>query len=413
MPYLPTMKYLSYQLTNHLDSASVELNETGEIISYEEYHPFGTTSYRSGRSEVEVSLKRYKYVFKELDNETGLYYYGMRYYAGWIAQFISVDPKIHEFPFQTSFAYANNSPIKYIDVNGENAESPDWWITKDKGELIHMPGVKRHDLQGSTNLEYYAPDGAEGYSFSPIGISTNRQTGETTQTKGYETWTKSMITGSPRFNPVLANMYEGQKAFVDNDAFRALTFLLTMPLVMEYGVIKVIRAKFLIGAASDIAGQYVGNQKNNTNRYDLFDSAVSGFENGLNFVPGVGIVSDYLRADIDISLDISNIEKGFDFRSYQLQGRFFSPKPLSAVSTEFVIGRGFNSIKYLNGKGFDNNKFLSKAGVPINIFSEAVARTTSKAVSNELNKSIQNIKLKVPNINDNIFNQYYDMYKRR
>ena len=48
-----------YQLTNHLESASLELNETGEIISYEEYHPFGTTSYRSGRNEIDISLKTY------------------------------------------------------------------------------------------------------------------------------------------------------------------------------------------------------------------------------------------------------------------------------------------------------------------------------------------------------------------
>ena len=74
MPHLPTMKYLRYQLTNHIGSASLELNETGEIIRYEEYHPFGTTSYRSGRNEIDISLKRYKYVFKELNNETGLYY---------------------------------------------------------------------------------------------------------------------------------------------------------------------------------------------------------------------------------------------------------------------------------------------------------------------------------------------------
>ena len=59
-----TTQTVRYQLTNHLDSASVELDETGDIISYEEYHPFGTISYRSGRNFAEVSLKRYKYVFK-------------------------------------------------------------------------------------------------------------------------------------------------------------------------------------------------------------------------------------------------------------------------------------------------------------------------------------------------------------
>ena len=115
---------IRYQLTNHLGSASIELNETGEIISYEEYHPFGTTSYRSGRSEVEVSLKRYKYVFKELDNETGLYYYGMRYYAAHIARFISVDPLQFEYPIYTPFQYAGNKPISYIDLDGAEEDFP-------------------------------------------------------------------------------------------------------------------------------------------------------------------------------------------------------------------------------------------------------------------------------------------------
>ena len=75
---------IRYQYDNHLGSASLELDQNAAIISYEEYHPFGTTSYRSGRTETEVALKRYKYVGKERDEETGLYYYGARYYAAWI-----------------------------------------------------------------------------------------------------------------------------------------------------------------------------------------------------------------------------------------------------------------------------------------------------------------------------------------
>ena len=122
---LPSQTIIRYQLANHLDNASLELNETGEIISYEEYHPFGTTSYRSGCSEVEVSLKRYKYVFKELDNETGLYYYGMRYYAPWIARFIRVDPLQFEYPHYTPFQYAGNKPISYIDLDGAEEAEPE------------------------------------------------------------------------------------------------------------------------------------------------------------------------------------------------------------------------------------------------------------------------------------------------
>jgi len=113
-----TTTTIRYQLSDHLGSASVELDQNADIISYEEYYPFGTTSYRNGRNEVDVSLKRYKYVMKELDNETGLYYYGMRYYASWIAKFISVDPLQHKYPGLTPFQYASNNPITMIDIDG-------------------------------------------------------------------------------------------------------------------------------------------------------------------------------------------------------------------------------------------------------------------------------------------------------
>ena len=48
---------IRYQYDNHLGSACLELDDHAEIISYEEYHPFGTTSYRSGRTETEVQFE--------------------------------------------------------------------------------------------------------------------------------------------------------------------------------------------------------------------------------------------------------------------------------------------------------------------------------------------------------------------
>jgi RHS repeat-associated protein len=105
-------------------SACLELDQTAQIISYEEYHPFGTTSYRSGRTETEVSLKRYKYVGKERDEETGLYYYGARYYAAWICRFVSVDPLQFEYPYYTPYQYAGNKPISYIDLDGLEEAKP-------------------------------------------------------------------------------------------------------------------------------------------------------------------------------------------------------------------------------------------------------------------------------------------------
>ena len=109
---------IRYQYDNHLGSACLELDNTAAIISYEEYHPFGTTSYRSGRNEVDVSLKRYKYIGKERDEETGLYYYGARYYAGWIGRWISVDPMKEKRTWITPYNYCQNNPIIIMDVTG-------------------------------------------------------------------------------------------------------------------------------------------------------------------------------------------------------------------------------------------------------------------------------------------------------
>ena len=75
-----------------LAPASLELDEAAQVISYEEYHPYGTTSYRATDSAIEVSPKRYRYTGKERDEETGLYYHGARYYAPWLGRWGSVDP---------------------------------------------------------------------------------------------------------------------------------------------------------------------------------------------------------------------------------------------------------------------------------------------------------------------------------
>jgi RHS repeat-associated protein len=92
-----------YQLNNHLGSSSMELDENGEEISYEEYYPYGSTSYQWANSK--ISQKRYRYTGKERDDETGLYYYGARYYAAWLGRWVSCDPAI----FKTNYINHNRS----------------------------------------------------------------------------------------------------------------------------------------------------------------------------------------------------------------------------------------------------------------------------------------------------------------
>jgi hypothetical protein len=62
-----------YQFGNSLGSAVLELDPTAAVLTYEEYYPYGSTSFQTGTSAAEVSLKRYRYTGKERDPETGLY----------------------------------------------------------------------------------------------------------------------------------------------------------------------------------------------------------------------------------------------------------------------------------------------------------------------------------------------------
>ncbi len=145
---------IRYQYDNHLGSACLELDERAEIISYEEYHPFGTTSYRSGRSLTETSLKRYKYVGKERDEETGLYYYGARYYAAWLCRFVSVDPIQFDYPELTPYQYASNRPVTMIDLDGLEAVQP--YITEPVSTYYtnsYIQNGKRFETEMVKNLE--------------------------------------------------------------------------------------------------------------------------------------------------------------------------------------------------------------------------------------------------------------------
>lgn len=62
--------------------------------------------------------KRYRYTGKERDSESGLYFYGARYYVPWLCRFLSVDPKAAQFPNQSAYNYCFNNPINLIDPDG-------------------------------------------------------------------------------------------------------------------------------------------------------------------------------------------------------------------------------------------------------------------------------------------------------
>ena len=113
----PTQSF-RFQLNNHLGSAVLELNNEANIISYEEYYPYGNTSYKARSKNIKAVAKRYRYTGKERDEENGFYYHGARYYAPWLGRWTACDPELWQGKTEQPYAYVENRPTVAYDPDG-------------------------------------------------------------------------------------------------------------------------------------------------------------------------------------------------------------------------------------------------------------------------------------------------------
>ncbi len=141
---------LRHQHGNHLGSASLELNENAAVISYEEFHPFGTSSYAANDSGIEVSAKRYRYIGKERDEETGLYHLGARYYSSWLGRWTAADP-IGLGDGVNRYDYASGRPVLLSDPGGQKGETREQLRSRIQGEVnraVEQGTIKEDDARG-------------------------------------------------------------------------------------------------------------------------------------------------------------------------------------------------------------------------------------------------------------------------
>ncbi|GEM_PF-2461483 len=153
-----------YIYSNHLQSASLELDDQAEIISYEEYHPYGTTSYQAMNALIKATAKRYRYTGKERDEESGLYYHGARYYIPWLCRWSASDPLESKYTPQSPYVYANSNPVFYNDPSGMSGENP-----QDPPKEGHTYNVKFEDVNGNP---IDIPEGTE-VPFNPFRSGGN------------------------------------------------------------------------------------------------------------------------------------------------------------------------------------------------------------------------------------------------
>nr|NJM04536.1 RHS repeat-associated core domain-containing protein [Desulfobacula sp.] len=97
---------------DHLNSVTALTGHNGDEVETVSYGPFGEAISSSGTSPSTL-----KYTGRELDEETGLYYYRARYYDPKIGRFLNEDPLGFEAGVNF-YAYVQNNPINSNDPMG-------------------------------------------------------------------------------------------------------------------------------------------------------------------------------------------------------------------------------------------------------------------------------------------------------
>ncbi len=102
---------VKYHFGDHLGSSHIVVADDGALVNREEYRPYGETSFGS------FGKKRYRFVGKERDEESGLYHFGARYYAPWLGRWTAADP-MGTVDGTNLYAYVRGSPVNLVDPSG-------------------------------------------------------------------------------------------------------------------------------------------------------------------------------------------------------------------------------------------------------------------------------------------------------
>ncbi len=118
-------------------------------------------------SQIEVNYRRYRYSGKERDDETGLYYYGARYYAPWLGRWISPDPAGTIDGFNL-YQFVLGDPVRFSDPHGMQSDD--------------VSGASHHNEFQDENLDWHWANINSG-SLAPLEVTARPPIGEFTGDK--------------------------------------------------------------------------------------------------------------------------------------------------------------------------------------------------------------------------------------
>ena len=158
-----TGKKLFYH-PDHLGSTTLITNESGEEVETIFYLPFGDLDNTN-------TDRRYLYTGKEQDKETGLYYYGARYYDTDLMTFITPEkdiPNLYNPQDLNHYTYVRNNPYKYVDPNGQEPVQSQLGAIKSIADQIRAIEVNNPNLNSRQILSVVAAQYGRGSNINSV-----------------------------------------------------------------------------------------------------------------------------------------------------------------------------------------------------------------------------------------------------
>ncbi|WP_097302042.1 RHS repeat-associated core domain-containing protein [Pseudomonas chlororaphis] len=156
-----------YSLGNLIGSATLEVDGQAQLITLEEYYPYGGTAIWGGRNASEVKYKFVRYSGKERD-ATGLYYYGYRYYLPWVGRWLSTDPA-GTVDGPNLYRMVRNNPIKLQDPTGLDSAGYNMYSSTQKTTTVYRVEPSEFNekythlfIENNNALIYYPKAAREG-----------------------------------------------------------------------------------------------------------------------------------------------------------------------------------------------------------------------------------------------------------
>ena len=104
------------------------------------------------RNATTFGITPYLFNAKEFDEETGMYYYGARYYDPRLSLWLSIDPKEEKYSNVSTYCYVISNPLKYTDPTGMEIDMTKVRLADEQLKLSTTQSVIK-DLASQTGLQ--------------------------------------------------------------------------------------------------------------------------------------------------------------------------------------------------------------------------------------------------------------------